>query len=122
MAFKSPQSLGKAKKKAVSFLPNSPRKWTAVIAALASDAGLDTSKNRRMDNNPGIHSMDKEVVDKVTNFYLTTLWICPGDKDVVIVRKPGEEKTKLQKPYLLTTLNEAHVMFLTAASPQSLLI
>ena len=46
--------------------------------------------------------MDKEVVDKVTNFYLTTSWICPGEKDVVIVSKPGEEKTKLQKQYTLT--------------------
>ena len=54
--------------------------------------------------------MDKEVVDKVTNFYLTTSRIHPGDKNVVIMRKPGEEKTKLQKLYLLTTLEEAHAM------------
>ena len=67
-------------------------------------------KNRRLDNKPGIHSVDKEVADKVTNFYLTTSLICPGEKDVVIVRKPGEEKTKLQKQYLLTTLKEGHAM------------
>ena len=48
VAFKSPQSPGKAKKKVV--LPNSPRKRTAVIAALATDAGLGTLKNRRLDN------------------------------------------------------------------------
>ena len=47
VAFKSPQSLGKAKKKV---LPNSPRKRTAEIAALATDAGLGTLKNRRLDN------------------------------------------------------------------------
>ena len=73
LAFKSPQSLGKAKKKAVIFfIPNLPRKWTAVIVAVATDAGHGTLKNRRLDNNPGIHSVDKEVVDKVANFYLTT--------------------------------------------------
>ena len=66
--------------------------------------------NRRLDNNPRIHSMDKEVVDKVANFYLTTSWICPGENGVVIVRKPGEEKSKRQKQYLLTTLKEAHAM------------
>ena len=93
----------------VSFLPNSPRKWTAVIAALVTDAGHGTLKNRTLDNNPEIHLMDKEVVDKITNFYLTTSWICPGEKGVVMVRKPGEEKTKFQK-YLLTTLEEAHAM------------
>ena len=75
---------------------------------LSPRSGLGTLKNRRLDNNPGIHSM--EVVDKVTNFYLTITWICPGEKDVVIVRKPGEEKTKLQKQYLLTQLKEAHAV------------
>ena len=82
VAFKSPQSLGKAKKKIVKFLPNSPRKRNAVIATVA---GLGTLKSRRLDNNPRIHSVDKEVVDKVANFYLTTSWICLGERDVVIV-------------------------------------
>ena len=89
-------------------LPNSPRKRTAVIPALATVAGLGTLKNRRLDNNPGIHSMEKKIVGKITNFHLTTSWICPGEKDVVIVRKHGEEKT--QKQYLLTAPKEVHAM------------
>ena len=105
VAFNSPQSHGKGNKKVTQCLPNSPRKRTAVIAALAH------VKTRKLDN-PGIHSIDKEVADKVTNFYLVSSWICPGQKDVVIIRKPGEKKTKLQKPYLLTTLKEDHAMFL----------
>ena len=110
VVFHSPQSLGKAKKKLVPHLPKSPRKRVAVIAALATDAGISCGKIRRSDT--GGHTMDKELIDKVTNFYLKTSWICPGKNDVVIVRKPGKEKTKLQKQYLLTTLKAAHAIFL----------
>ena len=95
--------LERLRRKWYIFLPNSLRKRTAVIVALATDAGLGTLKNRRLDNSPGIHSLDKEVVDKITNFYLTTSWICPGECCDC-------EKTKIQKQYLLTTLKEAHAM------------
>jgi len=52
-----------------------------------------------------------ELVDKIIDIYVMNSWVSPGQTDVVAGRGPGEEKIKIQKQNLLTTLKEAHAMF-----------
>ena len=95
------------KKKVTQCLPNSPRKQTVIITALATDIGHTNLKSRKPENNPGIH-----CIYKVTNFYLMSSWVCPGQKGVANIRRSREKNTKLQTPNLLATLKEAHAMFI----------
>ena len=108
--FKTPQTLGKAKNK-VQGLPPSPTKRRAVVTALANDMGLAV-KNPGSDAGSANRAVDTETAKKVTDFYLETSWMCPGQKDTFIIRHPGEQKKVVQKQYMLTTIKEAHAMFL----------
>ena len=53
----------------------------------------------------------EEKINNISNFYLSNSWMCPGQKDKFIIRKPGQEKKTVQKQYMLTTLREAHAMY-----------
>jgi len=102
IGYKSPQVLGKAKRKVEPFLQKLPRKRSAVIAALAEDAGLPDSKQMTTQKRSP-SSLSEGVVKKVTNFYLSTSWVCPGIKDCDFERtwKGKNQSSKALSPYNL---------------------
>jgi hypothetical protein len=104
----SPQTIGRAKRRVLRYLPKSPRKRKVVLQSLARDVGIATSpkaKRRCTDD------VRLQTGEKVKEFYLSTSWICPGLKDCVTVKEDGVKKT-IQKQYLLTTVKEAHSMYI----------
>ena len=113
LAYKSPQMLGKAKQKVMASLPSSPRRRTAVIASLATDVGLQAKEPRTsaLVNDSGNRCIDVATKELVIDFFLKTSWMCPGQKDTVIIRLPGKKKETVQKQYMLTTIREAHAVF-----------
>ena len=54
----------------------------------------------------------EEKIHNIRNFYLSNSWMCPGQKDKLIIRKPGKTKI-LQEQYMLTTLREDHAKYKT---------
>ena len=111
-AFRTPQALGKAKRRVLRSLPASPRKRIAVVSEVASAIGIPAASQQKQTTFIGSRMIDEETKSKIHNFYLSTSWICPGKKDVVIIRSPGKKKRTEQKQYLLSTLKEAHAMYL----------
>ena len=104
-AFKSPQTLGKAKKRVSNVLPKSPRKRTAVITSLVTHLGLELNNSKQMKLDAVSSSaVCEEKINNISNVYVSNLWMCPGQKDKFIIRKPGKEKKTVQKQYMLTTL------------------
>ena len=109
--FKTPQSLGKSKRKADAALPKSPRKRIAVVKLLAQDVGLGPVYNQTSQD----HFTSKcnlPLQKTVRDFYLNQSWMCPGAKDTVAVEVPNTNKKQhVQKYFMLTTLKEAYALF-----------
>ena len=75
-------------------LPASPRKIAAVVSEVASAIGIAATIGRKQDIFNGNKTLDEETESKTHDFYLSTSWICPGKKDVVIIRSSGKKKRK----------------------------
>ena len=105
----TPQTLGKAKQRVTKHLPRSPRKKMIVLQELASDIGL-ISKQKEVKKTNTL-ALRSEIKNKVEMFFLETSWVCPGKKDYVTIEK-NKKKIKMQKQFMLSTLKEAHGMFL----------
>ncbi|XP_033625038.1 uncharacterized protein LOC117288334 [Asterias rubens] len=112
LPYRSPQSLGKAVKRARASLPSSPRKRKVVATAIAKEVVVNVIMNKpHVAKNYGL---DEDTKKKVIEFYLKDdiSWQAPGRKDRVIIRstdKHGNKmKTTLQARYMLMALSEAH--------------
>ena len=110
-AYKSPSAIGKAVKRVISAMPNSPRKRAAVMTRLSIKPfhqGPSTSGSHH-------NKLDTATEKAVTDFYEQSdiSWTAPGRKDYVIIRT-GKEKTRMQKKFLMMTVNEAHSLFCDA--------
>ena len=109
--FSNRQSRGKARKKLLTSLPKSPRKRKALIVEFAEIEGLCTVKKAK--SSRGSRAVSEELMKKVIDFYTDNeiSWQAPGKRDYIIVRENGN-KHKVQKKHLLSTLKEAHAMFI----------
>ena len=60
------------------------------------------------------HALSETVISIVQDYYRNTMvaYEAPGKKDMIILRKPGEDKQKVQKKFLTLTLKETHQLFL----------
>lgn len=91
--FKRPQSLGKAIKRSIRALPQSPRKRKAVVSGLARrfavdmEDKLETSMSRR-------NSLSNELQDIVTSYYFRSdvSYTMPGLKDEMTVWENGKKE------------------------------
>ena len=106
--YRSRATFGKAKRKVENALPKSPTKKAAVVKRLA----LDILKVKL----PGISekrtsglALSEETIMAVHNFYASDSIsrVMPGKVDFVVVRAPGQAKTKHQKRHMVMTLGEA---------------
>ena len=73
-------------------LPASPGKRAAVVSEVASAIGIAAASQRKQTTLNGNKMINEETKSKIHNFYLSTSWICPGKKDIVIIRSPGKKK------------------------------
>ena len=117
-AFLTLQALGKAEMRVTRSLPASPWKRAAVVSEIASAIGIPAASQRKQTTFIGNRMIDKETKSQIHNFYLSTSWICPVKKDLVIIRSPGKKKGTEQKQYILSTLKEVHAMYL-AQNPEN---
>lgn len=84
-----------------------------MIACLATEAGLLIQLTLTESGSVFYCYQPRNRALRVVDFYLTTPWMCPGQKNVYILRdKVTAKKKKIQKQYMLTTLAEAHATFL----------
>jgi hypothetical protein len=111
-AFMTPQSFGKAVKRARKQLPESPRKKKAVLRKLVEEVGLPASETpTKQKTGPKVN---EELNKKVSDFYNSDdiSWQAPGRKDRVIYRSRNEygkkQKEYVQSRYMLMSLGEAH--------------
>ncbi|PSN45850.1 hypothetical protein C0J52_16843 [Blattella germanica] len=104
------QSMGKA----VSMLPNSPKKIVAAVIKLFKDIipsrpiVLDKNKLKRAD------ALSEETANQVREFYCMDFIsrLTPGHKDAKSIKDPRTGKRQLiQKRYLLMTILEAFDLF-----------
>ncbi len=107
--FKSPQSLAKARKRAESNLPNSPRKKKFLLKYMCPNKDVVIKPKEK----PGPKPLSEEIKRAVLNHFEESdiTWQSPGMKDFKTVRRNGV-KERLQKKFLLTTLKESHQIFL----------
>lgn len=110
-AYKSPSTLGKAVKRVMTATPNSPRKCAAIMGCLSINHHHDWPSASGSHQN----KLDIATVKAVTDFYEQPdiSWTAPRRKDYIIIRT-GTEKAKIQKKYLMMTVNEAHSLFCDA--------
>lgn len=116
--YKSRQAFGKAVKRAVDTLPNSPNKRKAVVVSLAEQCGLNVRHLSTQKVRSDFEDR-KEMETAVLNFYQSddVSWQAPGRKDKVVCYETdnitGErKKVEMQTRYLLMSVQEAHKLFL----------
>ena len=95
--YSTPQALGKAVGKVKSRLPKSPRKRKAVVAKLASAAGIKIVKKKKL-SLVGNKCISTQIISKVKAYYMldSISRQAPGKKDFVTSWKSGK-KEHLQK-------------------------
>jgi hypothetical protein len=118
-AFKSKQSMGKAKKRARNALPMSPTKRKAIIMSLASQY-IPESPNYFKNVTSRESSISEETKLKVIAFYLQESRVMPGKADVVVVRSESDGKTTKQKQLMTMTVMELYQEFKTT-HPEALI-
>ena len=111
-AYSTPQALGKAVGKVKSHLPKSPRKRKAVVAKLASAAGIKIVKKKKL-SLVGNKCISTQIISKVKAYYMldSISRQAPGKKDFVTSWKSGK-KEHLQKRHMMLSLKETHALFL----------
>lgn len=104
--YNTPAAFGKARRRALRALPQSPRKKAAVVKMLAAEV-LNSYVPR---NN--YRSISADVKNLVSDFYNSdsVSRATPGKADFVTVREAGQKKHE-QKRHLLMTISEAFEMF-----------
>ena len=108
----TPQSFGKAVKRACKQLPQSPRKKQAVLIKLVEEVGLPEGEEATKEKTGP--KLNEELNKKVNDFYNSDdiSWQAPGRKDRVIYRSRHEygkkQKECVQSRYMLMSLGEAH--------------
>lgn len=109
-SFKTPQSLGKAVRRSLKSLPNSPTKKIEVITGVAKRIGLNLLNKCNDNLSPTAEpsQTDKSVVE----FYYRSdiVYTMPGLKDEMVVWEKGEKK-KMRKYYLTVFLREAYAIY-----------
>ena len=120
LPYRSPQSLGKAVKRACTSLPNSPRKMLCVVSKLAESVGLKVAADSA---SPGSSAsghgsaLSEYTKERVQKLYHNSdiSWQAPGRKDRIIIRAihgDGERvKKTMQVSFLLMSLREAYKKF-----------
>lgn len=112
--FNRPQSLGKAIKRSIRSLPQSPRKRQAVVSGLAKRFGVDLEKEMEasLTTTSGNTGLAEEVQNAVRAFYFRSdvSYTMPGLKDEMTVWTNGK-KERLRKHYLTMFLREAFSVF-----------
>lgn len=105
--YNTPQTLGKAVRKAKGALPVSPRKKGAVLRKLCESAILSPKLKKQSAN-----KISAETRKLVVDFYSSKeiSYQTPGRADCMVVRENGQKVTK-QKKYLLCTLIEVYQAF-----------
>ena len=102
--------LSRAVKRAEKHLPQSPRKRVKVVHKLMlkfSPSTFIPPKRKRQDQ-----ALSADVIQEVRSFYETDdiSSQAPGKNDFIIIRD-AQQKTKVQKRYLLLTIGEAYQEF-----------
>lgn len=110
-AYKTPASLGKARRRVMNALPISPRKRVAVVRSLASNV-LRIKLNAPRAIPP--HAITEETVELVKQFYGmdSVSRIMPGKADTICVKIDGK-KFKERKRHLVMTVAETWEQFKT---------
>lgn len=105
--YNTPQTLGKAVKKAKCALPVSPRKRGAVLRKLCESVVLPPRQKKQPSN-----KISDETRKLVIDFYSSDeiSYQTPGRTDCMVVRENGKKVTK-QKKYLLCTVMETYQAF-----------
>ena len=99
--------MGKVK----SHLPKSPRKQKAVVAKLASAAGIKIFKKKKL-SLVGNKCISAQIISKVKEYYMldSISQQASGKKDFVTSQKSGK-KGHLQKRHMMFSLKETHALF-----------
>ena len=106
--YKSPCSLGRAKRRVERSLPKSPSKRQAVLEKIIGQEKIELcNKPKRT------RSISEETVKKVNEFYSRDdiSRMMPGKADVVSLRSATGEKLKVQKRHLTMKVSEAYQLF-----------
>ena len=90
--YQTPQTVGKASKKAAQSLPSSPRKKQYIVKRLAKEVGLDVASPKKKAKNGSID----DTIAKVKDFYSNNeiSWQAPGRKDFVTIRTVNSDGTR----------------------------
>jgi hypothetical protein len=111
--YSTKSSQNRAKRRAESALPSSPRKRRRIIEDLATTIGMIniTSGHERQPVTP-VNNIPAEVCGRVRYFYLRSdiSWTAPGRKDCITVVRDGK-KVQEQRRYLLTTISELYALY-----------
>ena len=110
--FERPQSLGKAMKRSIRALPQSPRKRKAVVRGLAKRFAVNVEKELESNLSTNGNALSEEVTSTVSSFFFRSdvSYTMPGLKDEMTVWKNGK-KQRLRKHYLTMFLREAYAVF-----------
>ncbi|CAF3317809.1 unnamed protein product [Rotaria sp. Silwood2] len=109
-SFNSKQSLGKAVKKVIKYLPQDPSKKKLVIQTIAESIGLLPQSVRKRTSRQLPYKLKEDVI----KFYCRDdiSYQMPGKRDTIVVWQNGTKSTH-QKRILLYNLREAHQLFLS---------
>lgn len=114
--YHSRSSFGKARSKVEKALPKSPSKKAAVVKRLVTDilAIELPDEQRAKETRPRTASaLLEETQLAVIEFFQceSISRVMPGKADFVVVRNPGQAKTRHQKRHMVMTLGEAFELF-----------
>ena len=107
--YRSRQALGKAKKRAMRSLPQSPRKRKVVLEQMTSEI-LGVVLSPKSSKKADARAISDEVKQLVIDFYHEQAYTMPGKADVVTVTTDAG-KEKRQKKLLVMTIDEMLEIF-----------
>ena len=110
MPYKSPASLGRARRKVERCLPNSPNKRRVVLSSIMQSEGIVVDKTQHIIRR---HKLSEDALREVKEFYESDAIsrVMPGKDDTMIVRHEDGTKTKERKQHLTMTVMEAYELF-----------
>ena len=93
MPYKSPASLGRARRKVERCLPNSPNKRRVVLSSIMQSEGIVVDKTQHIIRR---HKLSEDALREVKEFYESDAIsrVMPGKDDTMIVRHEDGTKTK----------------------------
>ena len=110
--YKSRQTIGKAKKKALKSLPKSPRKQMAVVRAISKEMGINVGNETDTCNAVHSLSLQEDVKNNVIHFYHENSYTMSGKADTITVCSVGQ-KYKKQIKFIFMNVEELYRMFQT---------